>query len=274
MKRYLFKILIFIVLVLTSCSNDVTIQYYDTGEIKSKIYFVKNDTSKLIDYTKKGVLQKEKFFYSAKNESIEIVYGTDSVLKKKKVIINRGGKKHGIIRHYKDMMIIQKDFYIKDTPLASSIIHAGLLENTQPEKDYYYKVFQVRLLSGNRWEEEGIIEYNKDNQIVKERSHGYVVYSKDTIEEGESFSYEVEFLKEDIDSVFFAMYLGEIDSNGQLLDTVSEVGGWNTKYKIIINQPETGYNLITGHIEFLIPKLGTVNTMFFYHDFYVKPKEE
>ncbi len=100
---------------------------------------------------------------------------------------------------------------------------------------------------------QSVLVYDNNDNLIIEKSFGYLIHSKDTIEEGEDFEYEIEFIngKFGIDSVLHGVFWGVFDTNG-VLDTINLEGyaDWSKKFELTIKKPKVGYNLITGLLKF------------------------
>lgn len=266
---------LFGVFILSSCHNNLEFENYETGELKKKIYYNnEKDTTEIISFSKKGEINSHKYFQNENNiilksNQLKNPYYSNSIE------IFKDNKFHGILKYFKvnDKSSGQSTLFLNGIALGGTYIEI--------QENLNYNKYFVRNLSDTFAIREGLLVYNKNDEIIEEESFGYIVISPDTVEEGEAFTYELEFFngKFAMDSVLYGIYLGTLDTNRVLVDTINPDGdgGWIKKCRLKVENPQVGYNLITGEINALGLKGGFLRynkNMLFYHDFYVKPKEE
>jgi len=283
MKKELL-ILFVLATVLYSCNNNVTEKYYDTGELKEQIYLTEDlDTSKILEFSKEGKLLSRKEFlkeyYTGILYSTDISYllDTNTYIYSSWIEEKKENKLFGIQRYFlkPNLKKLSRFAFFVDDYLIGGV-KVKYTDSGRTETG-------VKMIPDSLRDTlaliQSILVYDKNDSLIKEKSFGYIIHSKDTIEAGEEFEYTIEFIdgKFGIDSVLHGVFWGTFDTNG-VLDTLNPEGyaDWSNNFEFTIKYPRVGYNIITGLLKFGGSKNGFwyKKDVIFYHDFYVKPKEE
>ncbi len=279
MKNIIFMISLFFIM---SCENKVRVleKNYDTGELKTRIYLKDNDTLKIIYFSKKLKIISEKEFLS--NGYIIEKRNTKDSLGEGLIISPKiNNTINGVQRYYNTRFsnkFSRKQFYI-DGKLAGVIeVQKKGEQREESGLKILYKNTQDTLATY-----QSILVYDKYKNLVREKSFGYLVHGRDTIEKGEDYQFRLEFIpdKFNIDTVLFSLLLGKLTPYDFVLeheDTLNGYKGFSRNYNIKLKGDtfQIGYQFVTGRIQ----AFGLVNNtpkyfreILFFHDFYVKPRE-
>jgi len=236
------KIYIYIIIIgflFSSCEKKYETKYYNTGEIKSKIYYNnKLDTNYVEHFSKNGDIISKTFCYPNNVYVIDILKDTGNTLKYSCVIvdntsesiINRGelifknNKNYGIHRLYNDNDFkYNQELFFNDNRLVAFTSY-----KREDTTEYFYK-FQRRVQdNGNIGVNESVLVYNKNNKLIKSKSFGYIVEGNDTILYGNNYTFNIEYItdKFDIDTVLCGLDIGTLDSDFNVINITHSKGGY------------------------------------------------
>jgi len=277
---------------LYSCENNYDETYYDTGEIRTKIYLDNNlDTNKIVYLSKIGKIISEKYFlpydiciYKTITDTVgylktRIVYPYDTFKYKLNPIIDNGieitkeGEKYGIHHfiNHNDIHQNQDLLFISGKLIAYSHYRKNKITG-------YYNKYQKRILKDSLTHAESVLVFNEGGKLIEEKSLGYIVNSRDTIYDGENFTFKIEYLTGKIkgDSILCGIDIGTLDTNFVISNITHTQGGVEKENIFTYKTPSIGYHYITGKIRILgydyINRKKYDQKMLFFHDYYVIEK--
>jgi len=276
--------LIFALFVLSSCSKKYKYEYYDSGEIRKKIFLKENkiDTNKIYFYSKKQDIFLKQFYLPNNTIIQDLIKDTIDFLNyyslttddtlptfDKGVLVVRNGKNYGIQRLYniKDSFKNIKVYMIDNKFMGYSFY--------QKETTKYYK-YQGKILPNDKVYKEALLVYDFDNNLLEKECLGYIAVGKDTIPEGDDYNLKIEYKTGafGLDSVLCGIDIGSMDSSYTINELTHSNGGYIEEDTFILRKPEVGYHFITGRIYYDVKdnekQVILRREITFYHDFYVK----
>ncbi len=266
MKRnYLFYLIIFGLLY--SCSKQkIEYKHYETGEIKEKIVFDRENPNSYVAYlfSKDGNLLKEikiknglyqglcksyykngnindivEFDQGKKNGSLTVFWENGNIRMHKNYV---NDTVHGIARNYNEDGSIKEEFLFINSFI---LIHKKYF---QSRDGTYLKFENYKAINDSSFLKNGQLVINTATNTIDIKKSLYydINIKKDTISINDSLELEIKFINSYPWKTKF-LY-GDISSNGNLIDTISEYSGINNIVKVKILPKKEGYNLLLGKL--------------------------
>jgi len=261
---FLSIIFVFFVLSFIKCreKEQVLIEYYDTGELKSKVirnvpdtlnsvfYLFYKNGNKKVQVTFKNGKKNGKYFSYYENGQVEEIFS----------VIN--DNKHGVYKHYtKNGKLHEESLYLWNKKKLTKIF--SINNELKMHRFISYQITDTVMYDIGR------IVYDSNNIVINDLSFYYEVHGDDTLKINSSHIYEIEFYNKNSDFEF-ELSIGQLDTNLNLIET-SMISRLSTMSNIIMYKftpTIEGYNLLLGEINLKNDSL--ILKYPFYKEFYVE----
>ncbi len=247
--------LFFIAICFLSCNRNkekTTYYYYDDGNIKERYVYENKKEYDLkknyqcTSYYHNGNIKEKFVFKDGEVDGIYYRYFETGELWK--TIRLENGVKHGLEKTYNEEGVLMRELlYIDDEKVAwRNFTFFETIDSL-----YGYQVFHFVDGIG---EIEGMYFIDENGEMLKNHIHSEyysIISKKDTIKKGAKYHFDLEIAVNGGEHTIVEVLIGELDKEGNLIDTVS-VFKSDTNERIISCYVEPtnkeGYNLVLGKV--------------------------
>jgi antitoxin component YwqK of YwqJK toxin-antitoxin module len=253
-KTRLYLQILFISLLIASCSHDTEKEYFDNGKISYEAQFV-NDTihGQAKKYYKDGSIMQISNWENGEKQGKTTIFFRNGSRKAEAGFVN--GKQHGILQTWDSLGVLLSTAEFENGIKRSYIEH---FKNGKINLRHVYKEYSIPFVY-EYFENGGIkkIYLNDNRKILYYKafdSTGSIINSKLPVliekiaESNKSIKIRISLEHTIYDSVSVGVIFGNLDKQNQLLDTLDMAASYGRSVEYEFNKMKSKSNEITGYL--------------------------